>query len=163
MATSDNITILSDSVYFIHAFFWITEVQSGLSMKEGDTPTNEKDVNQNPLQQLVDYNKLFFSVFSVLQKLGADDRPEVCLLCMAIHGLLTYLLSSLFFDMYNTPEFMQSFCLFQGSELSSSDSVSDSLYSWAKTFSNYVGGLPLDICFPNVRTCFPLGKYCRIA
>jgi hypothetical protein len=132
-------------------------------MKEGDTPTNEKDVNQNPLQQLVDYNKLFFSVFSVLQKLGADDRPEVCLLCMAIHGLLTYLLSSLFFDMYNTPEFMQSFCLFQGSELSSSDSVSDSLYSWAKTFSNYVGGLPLDICFPNVRTCFPLGKYCRIA
>ncbi|XP_051226815.1 uncharacterized protein [Lolium perenne] len=53
------------------------EVQSGLSMKEGDTPTNEKDVNQNPLQQLVDYNKLFFSVFSVLQKLGADDRPEV--------------------------------------------------------------------------------------
>ncbi|CAM0883431.1 unnamed protein product [Alopecurus aequalis] len=53
------------------------EVKSGVSNKEGDMPTNEKDVKQNPLPQLVDYNKLFFSVFSVLQKLGADDRPEV--------------------------------------------------------------------------------------
>ena len=88
MAISDNITILSDFLYFIHALFWITEVQSGVSTKEGGIPTNEKEVKQNPLQQLVDYNKLFFSVFSVLKKLGADDRPEVCLLCMAIHGLL---------------------------------------------------------------------------
>lgn len=53
------------------------EVQSGVSMKDGVIPISEKDVKQNPLQQLVDYNKLFFSVFSVLQKLGADDRPEV--------------------------------------------------------------------------------------
>jgi hypothetical protein len=81
MATSDNITIVSNFVYLIHALFWISEVRSGVS-------TNEKDVKQNLSQQLVDYSKLFFSVFSVLQKLGADDRPEVCLLCMTIHGLL---------------------------------------------------------------------------
>ncbi|EMS56673.1 Protein MON2-like protein [Triticum urartu] len=53
------------------------EVQLGVSMEEGDIPTSEEGVKRNPLQQLVDYNKLFFSVFSVLQKLGADDRPEV--------------------------------------------------------------------------------------
>ncbi|VAH64544.1 unnamed protein product [Triticum turgidum subsp. durum] len=53
------------------------EVQLGVSTEEGDIPTSEEGVKRNPLQQLVDYNKLFFSVFSVLQKLGADDRPEV--------------------------------------------------------------------------------------
>ncbi|XP_014754709.1 protein MON2 homolog isoform X3 [Brachypodium distachyon] len=51
------------------------EVQSGAS-GEGDIPSSERHIKQNPLKQ-VDYNKLFFSVFSVLQKLGADDRPEV--------------------------------------------------------------------------------------
>ena len=92
MGTSDNITIPFDFLYFIHAL--IAEVQLGVSTEEGDIPTSEEGVKRNPLQQLVDYNKLFFSVFSVLQKLGADDRPEVCLfnmpfvLCMAIHDLL---------------------------------------------------------------------------
>uniref|UniRef100_A0A453FM92 Protein MON2 homolog n=1 Tax=Aegilops tauschii subsp. strangulata TaxID=200361 RepID=A0A453FM92_AEGTS len=45
------------------------EVQLGVSTEEGDIPTSEEGVKRNPLQQLVDYNKLFFSVFSVLQKL----------------------------------------------------------------------------------------------
>ncbi|VAH80557.1 unnamed protein product [Triticum turgidum subsp. durum] len=53
------------------------EVQLGVSTEEGDIAASEEGVKRNPLQQLVDYNKLFFSVFSVLQKLGADDRPEV--------------------------------------------------------------------------------------
>jgi hypothetical protein len=32
---------------------------------------------QSPLINIVDCNKLLFSVFSLLHKLGADDRPEV--------------------------------------------------------------------------------------
>lgn len=31
----------------------------------------------SPLTKIVDSNKLLFSVFSLLHKLGADDRPEV--------------------------------------------------------------------------------------
>ncbi|XP_039808761.1 protein MON2 homolog isoform X2 [Panicum virgatum] len=46
------------------------EAQSGATVKE----TNIKQVSP---KQEVDYSKLFFSVFSVLQKLGSDDRPEV--------------------------------------------------------------------------------------
>ncbi|RLN22029.1 hypothetical protein C2845_PM07G24560 [Panicum miliaceum] len=46
------------------------EAQSGATVKE----TNIKQVSQ---KQVVDYSKLFFSVFSVLQKLSSDDRPEV--------------------------------------------------------------------------------------
>lgn len=53
------------------------EVQSGAPMEEAKIHSSEKTVKQIPLKQIVDYNKLFFSVFSVLQKLGADDRPEV--------------------------------------------------------------------------------------
>lgn len=30
-----------------------------------------------PFTNMVDSNKLLFSVFSLLHKLGADDRPEV--------------------------------------------------------------------------------------
>nr|CAB3478457.1 unnamed protein product [Digitaria exilis] len=37
----------------------------------------EANIKQVPLKQVVDYSKLFFSVFSVLQELGSDDRPEV--------------------------------------------------------------------------------------
>ncbi|TKW17045.1 hypothetical protein SEVIR_5G340000v4 [Setaria viridis] len=37
----------------------------------------EANIKQVPPKQVVDYSKLFFSVFSVLQKLGSDDRPEV--------------------------------------------------------------------------------------
>ncbi|GJM92979.1 hypothetical protein PR202_ga09489 [Eleusine coracana subsp. coracana] len=37
---------------------------------------NEANIKQSPPKQAVDYSKLFFSVFSVLQKLGVDDRPE---------------------------------------------------------------------------------------
>jgi ABC-type amino acid transport system permease subunit len=46
-------------------------------VKEEALSSSEKDIKQSPLKSVVDYNKLFFSVFSVLQKLGADDRPEV--------------------------------------------------------------------------------------
>jgi len=46
------------------------EAQSGATVKE----INIKQVSP---KQVVDYSKLFFSVFSVLQKLGSDDRPEV--------------------------------------------------------------------------------------
>ncbi len=49
-------------------------------MKEEALSSSEKDIKQSPLKSVVDYNKLFFSVFSVLQKLGADDRPEVLFL-----------------------------------------------------------------------------------
>lgn len=49
-------------------------------MKEEVLSSSEKDIKQSPLKSVVDYNKLFFSVFSVLQKLGADDRPEVLFL-----------------------------------------------------------------------------------
>ncbi|KAL5227929.1 hypothetical protein ABZP36_016194 [Zizania latifolia] len=52
------------------------EVESGGTMKDV-LSSSEKDITQSPLKSLVDYNKLFFSVFSVLQKLGTDDRPEV--------------------------------------------------------------------------------------
>lgn len=61
------------------ALFWLAEVQSGAPMEEANIHSSEKAVKQIPLKQVVDYNKLFFSVFSVLQKLGADDRLEVCL------------------------------------------------------------------------------------
>nr|CAB3474415.1 unnamed protein product [Digitaria exilis] len=46
------------------------EDQSGATIEEAN-------IKQVPLKQVVDYSKLFFSVFSVLQKLGSDDRPEV--------------------------------------------------------------------------------------
>ncbi|XP_021311537.1 protein MON2 homolog isoform X3 [Sorghum bicolor] len=46
------------------------DVQSGGTIKDA----NSKQV---PAKQIVDYSILFFSVFSVLQKLGSDDRPEV--------------------------------------------------------------------------------------
>jgi len=49
-------------------------------VKEEVLSSSEKDIKQSPLKSVVDYNKLFFSVFSVLQKLGADDRPEVLFL-----------------------------------------------------------------------------------
>lgn len=49
-------------------------------MKDEVLSSSEKDIKQSPLKSVVDYNKLFFSVFSVLQKLGADDRPEVLFL-----------------------------------------------------------------------------------
>ncbi|KAJ4955381.1 hypothetical protein NE237_012164 [Protea cynaroides] len=38
--------------------------------------SNEAD-DQASLIDIIDHNKLLFSVFSLLQKLGADDRPEV--------------------------------------------------------------------------------------
>ncbi|XP_015699269.1 protein MON2 homolog isoform X1 [Oryza brachyantha] len=53
------------------------EAESGGTTKEEIISSSEKDIRQSPLKSVVDYNKLFFSVFSVLQKLGADDRPEV--------------------------------------------------------------------------------------
>uniref|UniRef100_A0A0D3EUK4 Protein MON2 homolog n=1 Tax=Oryza barthii TaxID=65489 RepID=A0A0D3EUK4_9ORYZ len=53
------------------------EAESGGTVKEEALSSSEKDIKQSPLKSVVDYNKLFFSVFSVLQKLGADDRPEV--------------------------------------------------------------------------------------
>uniref|UniRef100_A0A0E0FTT0 Protein MON2 homolog n=1 Tax=Oryza nivara TaxID=4536 RepID=A0A0E0FTT0_ORYNI len=53
------------------------EAESGGAVKEEVLSSSEKDIKQSPLKSVVDYNKLFFSVFSVLQKLGADDRPEV--------------------------------------------------------------------------------------
>uniref|UniRef100_A0A0E0JPA2 Protein MON2 homolog n=1 Tax=Oryza punctata TaxID=4537 RepID=A0A0E0JPA2_ORYPU len=53
------------------------EVESGGTVKEEALSSSEKGNKQSPLKSVVDYNKLFFSVFSVLQKLGADDRPEV--------------------------------------------------------------------------------------
>uniref|UniRef100_A0A0E0C8B8 Protein MON2 homolog n=1 Tax=Oryza meridionalis TaxID=40149 RepID=A0A0E0C8B8_9ORYZ len=53
------------------------EAESGGTVKEEALSSSEKDIKQSPLRSVVDYNKLFFSVFSVLQKLGADDRPEV--------------------------------------------------------------------------------------
>uniref|UniRef100_A0A0D9V6A9 Mon2 C-terminal domain-containing protein n=1 Tax=Leersia perrieri TaxID=77586 RepID=A0A0D9V6A9_9ORYZ len=53
------------------------EAESGGTKKEAIVSSSEKDIKQSPLKSVVDYNKLFFSVFSVLQKLGADDRPEV--------------------------------------------------------------------------------------
>ncbi|CAL4973786.1 unnamed protein product [Urochloa decumbens] len=46
------------------------EAQLGSTIKEAN-------IKQVPPKQVVDYSKLFFSVFSVLQKLGSDDRPEV--------------------------------------------------------------------------------------
>ncbi|KAK3162088.1 hypothetical protein QOZ80_1BG0085230 [Eleusine coracana subsp. coracana] len=46
------------------------EAQSAATIKEAN-------IKQSPPKQAVDYSKLFFSVFSVLQKLGVDDRPEV--------------------------------------------------------------------------------------
>ncbi|KAB8083719.1 hypothetical protein EE612_006015 [Oryza sativa] len=53
------------------------EAESGGAVKDEVLSSSEKDIKQSPLKSVVDYNKLFFSVFSVLQKLGADDRPEV--------------------------------------------------------------------------------------
>ncbi|KAL5219869.1 hypothetical protein ABZP36_024582 [Zizania latifolia] len=53
------------------------EVESGGTMKDVAISSSEKDITQSPLKCVVGYNKLFFSVFSILQKLGADDRPEV--------------------------------------------------------------------------------------
>ncbi|XP_043691175.1 protein MON2 homolog isoform X2 [Telopea speciosissima] len=38
--------------------------------------SNEAD-DQVPVIDIIDHNKLLFSVFSLLQKLGADERPEV--------------------------------------------------------------------------------------
>jgi hypothetical protein len=53
--------------------FCFAEVQLGATIVEAN-------IKQVPPKQVVDYSKLFFSVFSVLQKLGSDDRPEVHLL-----------------------------------------------------------------------------------
>ncbi|BAD82073.1 SF21-like protein [Oryza sativa Japonica Group] len=58
------------------------EAESGGTVKEEALSSSEKDIKQSPLKSVVDYNKLFFSVFSVLQKLGADDRPET----LSTHG-----------------------------------------------------------------------------
>ncbi|TVU34939.1 hypothetical protein EJB05_16797 [Eragrostis curvula] len=52
-----------------HANHTNEDTQSASTMKEAN-------IKQIPSRQTVDYSKLFFSVFSVLQKLGSDDRPE---------------------------------------------------------------------------------------
>lgn len=45
---------------------------------EEQTLGNSNNVNdQASLANIIDRDKLLFSVFSLLQKLGADDRPEV--------------------------------------------------------------------------------------
>jgi hypothetical protein len=73
--------------------FCFAEAQLGATFKE----TNIKQVSP---KQVVDYNKLFFSVFSVLQKLGSDDRPEVHLLskpsvlCMNTRDIVEQFFSS---------------------------------------------------------------------
>ncbi|KAF2298518.1 hypothetical protein GH714_023926 [Hevea brasiliensis] len=47
-------------------------------LKEEQTPEATDKVNdQAPTVNIIDHDKLLFSVFSLLQRLGADERPEV--------------------------------------------------------------------------------------
>lgn len=47
-------------------------------MKEEQALSFSGEVNDQALQMnIVDHDKLLFSVFSLLQNLGADERPEV--------------------------------------------------------------------------------------
>lgn len=53
-----------------------------LKQLDGEIPKeqtmNVLDANdQAPMLNIVDSDRLLFSVFSLLQKLGADERPEV--------------------------------------------------------------------------------------
>lgn len=53
-----------------------------LKQLDGEIPKeqtmNVSDANdQSPMLNIVDSDRLLFSVFSLLQKLGADERPEV--------------------------------------------------------------------------------------
>jgi hypothetical protein len=50
----------------------ISDVASDKHNFPSDGPSGKIMVKSMP-----DYNKLLFSVFSILQKLGADERPEV--------------------------------------------------------------------------------------
>ncbi|KAF8388070.1 hypothetical protein HHK36_026736 [Tetracentron sinense] len=62
----------------------IPDIQSIPKQREGENreekptiyTTNKVD-DQAPLMNIIDRDKLLFSVFSLLQKLGADERPEV--------------------------------------------------------------------------------------
>lgn len=60
----------------------ISDVHPILKQLDGEIPKeqtmNVSDANdQSPMLNIVDSDRLLFSVFSLLQKLGADERPEV--------------------------------------------------------------------------------------
>ncbi|XAR64453.1 hypothetical protein NMG60_11024804 [Bertholletia excelsa] len=56
----------------------LTPKQMGsLSAEEKATDSIGRGSEQAPLMNIIDRDKLLFSVFSLLQKLGADERPEV--------------------------------------------------------------------------------------
>ena len=48
-----------------------------VNREEQATNTINRVSDQSFLMNIVDRDKLLFSVFSLLQKLGADERPEV--------------------------------------------------------------------------------------
>lgn len=50
----------------------VNDERSEKQMAEVSSPADT-----SPFTNMVDSNKLLFSVFSLLHKLGADDRPEV--------------------------------------------------------------------------------------
>lgn len=52
------------------------EQTDGKKGEEGSLNISSKFTGQSPLN-VVDRDKLLFSVFSLLQKLGSDERPEV--------------------------------------------------------------------------------------
>lgn len=53
--------------------------KDGEKMEEEEQPIHveEKTHHRFPSMNTIDRDKLLFSVFSLLQKLGADERPEV--------------------------------------------------------------------------------------
>ena len=50
---------------------------NSVNSEEQDTDFVNGVSEQAPLMNIVDRDKLLFSIFSLLQKLGADERPEV--------------------------------------------------------------------------------------
>lgn len=70
---------------------YLTELVSDVEPVKGQEKTYETyedeaighptdgNASQVPMKSAVDHKKLLFSVFSILQRLGADERPEVLL------------------------------------------------------------------------------------
>ena len=55
----------------------IVRQMDGESMEEQTLELPDKLNDQGPILNIIDRDKLLFSVFSLLQRLGADERPEV--------------------------------------------------------------------------------------
>lgn len=62
-------------------------------LKDGETPKATDTVNdQASTVNITDCDKLLFSVFSLLQRLGADERPEVRLLVLEMDSTFLFVI-----------------------------------------------------------------------